>query len=150
MQPLRAISRRYCLIGAAGPRETLMSPMHDNEIVFTETLVRGLLREQFPQWADLPLRRFASGGASNALYRLGNDLTLRLPLMEGPGRDAVKEFRYLPRLAPHLPLPIPAPVALGQPTTDYPFHWSVAPWLEGDDAYSHPPADLMQVARGMA
>lgn len=124
--------------------------MHDNEIVFTEPLVRGLLRAQFPHWADLPLKRLASGGASNALYRLGDDLTLRLPLMEGPGRDAVKEWRFLPRLAPHLPLPIPAPVALGEPTADYPFHWSVAPWLAGGDADSHPPGDLLQVAHDMA
>src|SRR5262249_25479223 len=98
-------------------------PMHTDEIVFSEPLVRGLLRAQFPHWADLPPRRIASGGTSNALYRLGDDLTLRLPLIEGAARDAQKEWRFLPRLAPHLPLPIPAPLALGQPTADYPYHW---------------------------
>lgn len=63
-------------------------------------LVRRLLRTQFPQWADLPVRRMASGGTVNAIYRLGTELTVRLPLLEGGAETLDHEARWLPRLAP--------------------------------------------------
>jgi len=95
--------------------------------LITEALVRTLLAAQFPHWAGLPVVRVASG-AANALFRLGDELTVRVPLRASAARDAEKEYRYLPRLGPQLPLPIPVPLALGTPSDAYPLSWSVVPW----------------------
>ncbi|MFE3518373.1 aminoglycoside phosphotransferase family protein [Streptomyces sp. NPDC059166] len=107
--------------------------MHAKETDTGTKLVRRLLAAQFPAWAGLPVRRIASNGTVNAVYRLGDDLAVRLPQAEGGSRDAVSERRWLPLLAQHLPLAVPVPLALGTPAEGYPFHWSVCRWIEGDN-----------------
>lgn len=97
-----------------------MGKMHADEADTDADLVRRLLRAQFPQWADLPITRLASGGTVNAIYRLGEDLTVRLPLRPGGAEAIAMEARLLPRLAPLLPLPIPDVVATGAPGEGYP------------------------------
>ena len=118
--------------------------LHDDELETDADLVRRLLAAQHPQWADLPIRRFASDGTSNALYRLGNDLVARLPLRPGSGAAIGREHQWLPFLAPHLPLAVPTPVALGGPGEGYESVWSVYGWLDGESAATAPlddPAD---------
>ncbi|HVX46220.1 MAG TPA: aminoglycoside phosphotransferase family protein [Mycobacteriales bacterium] len=110
-----------------------MGKMHADEIETDAGLVRELLADQFPQWTDLPIRRIPSGGTVNALYRLGDDLAVRLPLLESDGADIEREFRWLPQLAPHLPVSIPAPVAKGLPAAGYPSTWAIHRWLEGSN-----------------
>jgi aminoglycoside phosphotransferase (APT) family kinase protein len=90
-----------------------------------EDLVRALVREQFPRWADLPVRQVLPGGWDNRTFRLGEDLAVRLPSAEGYAAAVEKEQRWLPALAPQLPLPIPEPVGHGTPTAEYPWAWSV-------------------------
>ena len=68
---------------------------------------------QFPEWADLPVMEVTHQGWDNRTYRLGSDLSVRLPSAEWYGNQVLKEHQWLPFLAPHLPLPIPVPVALG-------------------------------------
>ncbi|MGW0854387.1 aminoglycoside phosphotransferase family protein [Streptomyces sp. NPDC002690] len=97
-----------------------------------ENLVRALVAAQFPQWAGLPVHRTGAHGTVNAVYRLGGAMAVRLPLGEGGARDAEKEHQWLPRLAEHLPVPIPAPLAQGSPGEGYPWSWSVCRWLEGE------------------
>ncbi|MFF3447705.1 aminoglycoside phosphotransferase family protein [Streptomyces sp. NPDC002667] len=106
--------------------------MHAGETRIGAPLVRRLLAEQFPRWARLPLRRVRSAGTVNALYRLGDELTVRLPRIAGGADDAAREHAWLPRLAPRLPFPVPEIVGLGTPTAGYPWHWSVLRWLDGD------------------
>lgn len=106
--------------------------MHAGETLIDGPLVRHLLAGQFPRWARLPLRRVRSSGTVNALYRLGDDLAVRLPRIADGADDAVKEHTWLPRLAPRLPLPVPEILGLGTPTADYPWHWSVVRWLDGE------------------
>ncbi|WP_339135286.1 aminoglycoside phosphotransferase family protein [Streptomyces sp. f51] len=106
--------------------------MHADETRIGASLVRRLLAEQFPRWARLPLRRVRSAGTVNALYRLGDELTVRLPRIANGADDAVREHAWLPRLAPRLPFPVPEIVGLGTPTAIYPWHWSVLRWLDGD------------------
>jgi aminoglycoside phosphotransferase (APT) family kinase protein len=108
--------------------------MHDDEIDIDEALVHRLLTSQFPRWADLDLVRVASSGTDNAIYRLGEELSVRLPRIEGATGQAEMEMQWLPMLAPHLPLAIPAPLALGEPAHGYPFTWSVYRWLPGRTA----------------
>jgi aminoglycoside phosphotransferase (APT) family kinase protein len=97
-----------------------------------EDLVRRLIAAQFPEWAGLPVRRFPSGGTVNAMFRLGEDMVVRLPLVEGGARDVLKERTWLPRLAPHLPVPIPVPLGAGRPAEGYPWPWAVHTWLPGE------------------
>ncbi|MEV7292471.1 aminoglycoside phosphotransferase family protein [Streptomyces microflavus] len=95
------------------------------------TLVRTLIAAQFPHWADLPVRAVDASGTANAVYRLGDDKAVRLPRTEGSAADVATEHRWLPRLAPQLPVPVPAPLAQGAPAEDFPRPWSVCTWLEG-------------------
>ncbi|MFE2534079.1 phosphotransferase, partial [Streptomyces sp. NPDC059371] len=106
--------------------------MHADETRIGGSLVRRLLAGQFPRWARLPLKRVRSAGTVNALYRLGDDMAVRLPRVAGGADDAVKEHAWLRRLAPMLPFPVPEILGLGTPTADYPWHWSVLRWLDGD------------------
>ncbi|EOD70120.1 aminoglycoside phosphotransferase family protein [Amycolatopsis vancoresmycina] len=93
-------------------------------------LVRRLLRAQFPRWADLPVTPLASGGTVNAVFRLGDDLTVRLPRT---AEDVAGEARILGALD-GLPVAVPAVVALGEPGEGYPWPWAVHGWLDGSPA----------------
>jgi aminoglycoside phosphotransferase (APT) family kinase protein len=106
--------------------------MHADEVAIDTPLVRRLLAEQFPQWADLRLERIASTGTVNAVYRLGDDLSVRLPRIDGGVDDLVRECRWLPRLASDLPLDVPVPLGLGQPAEGCPFPWAVCRWVRGE------------------
>ena len=106
--------------------------MHEDEVDIDVELVHQLLGAQFPQWAELPLARVQSTGTVNAIYRLGDDLCVRLPRLQGWATDLEKELRWLPTLAPHLPLAVPEPVATGRPDFGYPFVWAIYRWVEGE------------------
>jgi aminoglycoside phosphotransferase (APT) family kinase protein len=95
-------------------------------------LVKRLIATQFPRWSDLPVAPVAVDGWDNRTYRLGDDMTVRLPTAEGYTPAVEKEHRWLPVLAPALPVPIPVPLALGAPGEGYPFQWSVRRWLDGE------------------
>jgi aminoglycoside phosphotransferase (APT) family kinase protein len=94
--------------------------MHVNEVDIDAHLVGRLLAAQFPQWAGLPIELVHSAGTDNALYRVGPDMVVRLPRIEGAIEQVDKEQTFLPRLAPHLPLAIPVPLAKGTPGDGYP------------------------------
>ncbi|MFJ4513364.1 aminoglycoside phosphotransferase family protein [Streptomyces sp. NPDC088816] len=107
--------------------------LHEDEIPVDETLVRSLLKAQRPEWADLSLSA-AGAGTDNTMYRLGDDLLVRLPRTAGNGQSVRKEQEWLPRLAPLLSCPIPEPVHAGTPTDAFPLVWSVYRWIDGDEA----------------
>jgi aminoglycoside phosphotransferase (APT) family kinase protein len=97
-------------------------------------LVRRLLAAQFPQWQHLPVRPVEPDGWDNRTYRLGNRMAVRLPTGAGYAPAVAKEHRWLPVLAPRLPVPIPVSLALGTPGEGYPFEWSIRRWLPGEPA----------------
>jgi aminoglycoside phosphotransferase (APT) family kinase protein len=97
-------------------------------------LAARLVAEQFPHWAGLPVSRVALDGWDNTTFRLGDELSVRLPSADRYIPQVEKEHRWLPRLASELPLPIPEPVAKGAPTDLFPRPWSVYRWLDGDPA----------------
>jgi aminoglycoside phosphotransferase (APT) family kinase protein len=124
--------------------------MHADEIATDEALVRRLLAAQFPQWAELAIEALPAGGTDNAIYRLGDELSVRLPRRGDWAAGSLdKEFEWLPRLAPLLPLAIPAPVARGVAGEGYPHEWAVYNWLDGDDATTSP-IDLRRAAVELA
>ncbi|MFF4319417.1 aminoglycoside phosphotransferase family protein [Streptomyces sp. NPDC001568] len=124
--------------------------MHADEADTDAELVRRLVRAQFPRWADLPVSRLASGGTVNAIYRLGDDLTVRLPLRPGGAEAIAMEARLLPRLAPLLPLPIPEVVVTGVPGEGYPLPWAVYRWIDGHNPVEGDLAEPGRVARDLA
>lgn len=124
--------------------------MHADEVRTDAALVTRLLAEQFPQWAGLPVERVRSDGTDNALYRIGEHLVARLPRIGWAIGQVEKEATWLPRLAPHLPLQIPAPVAVGTPAAGYPWSWSICPWVVGENATLESMSDPQQVARDLA
>jgi aminoglycoside phosphotransferase (APT) family kinase protein len=97
-------------------------------------LVRELIAGQFPQWADEPVRPVGKPGWDNATFRLGDTKMVRLPRFERWVGQVTREQRWLPYLAPRLPLPVPTPLAQGEPASGYPFPWSVYGWLPGERA----------------
>ncbi|MEU3669931.1 aminoglycoside phosphotransferase family protein [Streptomyces virginiae] len=107
--------------------------MHPGQHPVDEDLVRRLLAGQFPQWAGMKVERFPSGGTVNAMYRLGGDMAVRLPLCEGGAEDVVTEGYWLPRLAPRLPTAVPQVLGEGAPAEGYPWRWSVCRWLAGEN-----------------
>jgi aminoglycoside phosphotransferase (APT) family kinase protein len=106
--------------------------MHDDEVDTDADLVRALLANQHPQWADLPIERVSSAGTDNAMYRLGDELAVRLPRIHWAVDNVAKEQKWLPILAPLLPLALPLPVAVGEPEAAFPYPWSVVQWLPGE------------------
>jgi len=124
--------------------------MHVDEVDTNVSLVVRLLTTQFPQWADLPIEPVHSAGTDNALYRLGDDMAVRLPRIPWATGQVDKEHQWLPRLAPFLPLAIPIPLAKGKPGEGYPWHWSVYRWLEGENATIESVANPRQAATDLA
>lgn len=99
-----------------------------------EAMVKRLVAAQFPRWADMPVRAVAQDGWDNWTFHLGERMKVRLPSAEGYAGQAEKEVRWLPQLAPHLPLPIPVPIGVGQPGGEFPWLWSIYDWIEGAPA----------------
>ena len=113
-------------------------------------LARRLVASQFPQWAHLPVRPVSHGGWDNRTFHLGDAMTIRLPSAEGYVPQIAKEHRWLPVLAPHLPQPIPHPIAKGNPGAGYPFPWSLYGWIDGEVASVAPIADPVEFAIQLA
>ena len=108
------------------------------ELTLSAELITQLLQTQHPDLADLPLREFASGW-DNQLFTLGEMMIVRLPRRELAATLVRNEQTWLPELAPLLPLPVPAPLRIGEPTADYPWHWSIVPAFVGEAADLTPP-----------
>ena len=114
--------------GVAAPK------MHTEEIETDVALVRRLLAGQFPRWSDLAIEPVVSYGTDHDIYRLGDELSARLPRIGWATAQAAREAQWLPRLEPQLPLAVPVQVARGYPAEGYPFEWSVYEWLPGENA----------------
>jgi aminoglycoside phosphotransferase (APT) family kinase protein len=113
-------------------------------------LVSRLVAGQFPRWADEPVRPVGKPGVDNATFRLGDTMMVRLPRFERWVGQVAREQRWLPHLAPHLPLPVPKPLAQGRPAEGYPYPWSVYEWLPGERLDVAGLTDLRQAAVDLA
>jgi len=116
----------------------------------TPEVVRCLLRSQFPAWADLPVSAVELDGWDNTTFRLGTEMSVRLPSADVYVPQVDKEHRWLPVLAENLPLPIPQPLARGGPGCGYPRPWSIYRWLDGQPATEKGIADLVEFAVTLA
>jgi aminoglycoside phosphotransferase (APT) family kinase protein len=116
----------------------------------TVNLVAELIGTQFPEWADLPIRPVDLDGWDNATFRLGEKMSVRLPSGDSYVEAVEKEQRWLPILAPQLPLPIPEPLAAGAPGCGFRWPWSVYRWIDGAPATGSTITDLPQFAADLA
>lgn len=141
------------LPGGWGPGQTrgMLESLHaDGRAGIDVALVQRLLASQFPQWSDLPVTPVKVDGWDNRTYRLGDELTVRLPTAAAYAAAVDKEHRWLPVLAPLLPVPIPESVAKGSPGEGYPYEWSVRRWLTGETADPQRIANLPAFATSVA
>ncbi len=124
--------------------------MADDRMRIGVDLVASLVAAQFPRWAGLPVRAVEPGGWDHRTFRLGDDLGVRIPSATRYAAQVNKEHRWLPRLAPLLPLPIPQPLVLGRPCDRFPFAWSIYRWIEGETAAAARITDLRAFAVSLA
>ncbi|MFG2600408.1 aminoglycoside phosphotransferase family protein [Streptomyces sp. NPDC048462] len=128
--------------------------MHDDQADVNTEIVAALIREQFPRWSGKPIRRVASTGTVNAIFRIGNDLSARFPLRPADAAEALavleQEARASAELAQVSRFPTPEPVALGEPGAGYPMPWAVQTWLPGTVAFDADPSGSDAFARDLA
>ena len=121
-----------------------------DSVAIDANLVGRLIAAQFPQWAHLSIVPIEPGGWDNRTFRLGDRMSVRLPSAAAYAAQVEKEHRWLPEIAPHLPLPIPTPLAKGAPGDGYPWGWSVYGWLDGKPAKAGLIGDLSRFSRSLA
>ena len=121
-----------------------------DRLTIAPALVRRLVEGQFPDWAGLPVRPVEPGGWDHRTFRFGEDLAVRLPSAARYAGQVEKEHLWLPRLAPHLPLPVPEPLAIGEPGEGVPWRWSVRRWLPGETATAGGVGDRHRLAVDLA
>lgn len=122
--------------------------MHKSEI--TIELIKQLLEEQFPQWAELPIRPVEKDGWDNLTMRLGDTMSVRFPSAEMYSPQVEKEHRWLPVLRQHLPVAIPNPLGKGVPGAGFPRPWSVYEWLPGQQATPQRVSDPVRMAEDLS
>ncbi|EEZ95311.1 aminoglycoside phosphotransferase family protein [Legionella longbeachae] len=121
-----------------------------DKINITESLAQILIAQQFPQWSNLPIVAVKNGGWDNRTFHLGTEMVIRMPSSAEYAGQIEKEQTWLPKLAPQLPISIPAPIAMGKPDKIYPWKWSINRWLPGETALCTPIKDLCEFARHLA
>jgi aminoglycoside phosphotransferase (APT) family kinase protein len=125
--------------------------LHEDEIEIDLPLVRALVDRALPDLAGRPLRALHASGSSNALFRLGDDLLVRLPRQPGGAETITKEARWLPHVAPALPVSVPQVVAIAEPDLAYPERWSVVGWLDGQTpTVPAGPDEVIRLAQDLA
>ena len=121
-----------------------------HKIEINLSLVEKLISNQFPKWAELLIKPVASSGWDNRTFHLGKNMTIRLPSKAEYAPQVEKEQYWLPELALHLPLAIPQPIAMGKPTSEYPWHWSIYQWIDGSSVTNTRLTDLNLFAKSLA
>lgn len=121
-----------------------------NNLMIDKALAKYLIDKQFPQWSHLSIEPVKNSGWDNRTFHLGSEMLIRMPSAVEYAGQAEKEQTWLPKLAPHLPIPIPTPLALGKPEDLYPWTWSINLWLPGNPAAIPEIDDLSQFAVQLA
>ena len=124
--------------------------MDNQQLTIDDNLVRRLVATQFPQWKDFGVRPVMTSGWDNRTFHLGEHMIVRMPSAADYALQVEKEHRWLPKLSCLLPLPIPKPLAMGEPGEGYPWHWSIYGWLEGKTVSRERITDLPQFAIALA
>jgi aminoglycoside phosphotransferase (APT) family kinase protein len=124
--------------------------LHADEVDIDAALVQRLLASQMPELAGLAIVAVRSTGTVNAIFRLGDELCVRMPRVARYARDLEKELEWLPQLAPRVSLTIPSPESRGEPGHGYPFTWAVYRWIDGETYATDRVADERTAAQALA
>lgn len=124
--------------------------MNTQKITIDTNLVSNLIASQFPQWKNLPIKPIFPGGWDNRCYQLGDEMIVRLPSAERYADKVAKEQKWLPKLAAHLSLKIPSPLAMGNSSDQYPWHWSIYRWISGQTVFDTKMVDKNALAKALA
>jgi aminoglycoside phosphotransferase (APT) family kinase protein len=128
--------------------------MHDDEIHVSDHVIRELIHSQFPEWAELPIRRVQAGGTVNAIFRIGHGLAGRFRLRSADPsalqQILEQEAQASAEFARHSPFPSPTPVAIGHPGPGYSLPWSVQTWVPGTVATDEDAGGSVNFARDLA
>ena len=128
--------------------------MHDDQLSVDIEVVRALIIDQFPRWRHEPLVPIQSDGTVNAIFRLGENLAVRMPLRPADPDEAVRRLRAdaarLAEISAVCPFPTPSPIAIGLPGDEYPMPWSIQTWLPGEIATADGLAASHVFARDLA
>lgn len=129
--------------------------MHENQLAISEDVVRQLVANQFPEWRGLPIKEVASHGTVNALFKIGDELVARLPLVALDDLDEIRRLITLEADAARTLLgrtrfPTPVPVRVGEPGNGYPVPWSVQTWISGTTAADNDPGESVEFAHDLA
>lgn len=127
-----------------------MHQLHAHQVTIDEETARSLIQQQFPDYQQLPIRYFHSTGTDHAIYRLGDEMYLRMPLTHDAQLQLKKEVRWLPHLVSKLPLSIPVPLEKGEPNKEFPHQWGIYTWLEGKNPIRIEMEDINESARTLA
>lgn len=111
--------------------------------------MRRLIAGQFPEWTYLPIRLVAQGGSDNKTFHLGEEMLVRLPSGSRYAAAVEREQRWLPFLGPKLPVSIPKPVVMGEPTEDYPLPWSIYGWISGETLHYPERVDSIDLGKDL-
>jgi len=106
--------------------------LHEGQIKIDDIIVKKLIMEQFPQYKDLPILEYNTTGTVNAIYRLGNDYYVRLPILEIYDKDVLREYNILNYISNKISINIPQIIGIGKPNELYPYNWAIHNWIEGD------------------
>lgn len=115
-----------------------------------KALVKKLVTAQFPQWSELPIKMVKESGWDNRTFHLGENMTVRIPSQKDYASQILKESKWLPILGKSLNYKITKPLALGIPSKDYPEHWAINEWIEGETASLSTITNLNQFAKDLA
>ena len=124
--------------------------LHHDEVDIDLALVQNLIKTQFPNWSHLELSLVVDSGTDNVMFQLGDNMSVRLPRKAEAEPSITREYTWLPKLAPHLPLAIPEPLAQGIADNNYPLSWSICRWHEGTNASLDNITDAHQMAVDLA
>ncbi len=125
-----------------------IGPKPPAEVTIDPSLVRALLQQQHTDLAHLPLTDIGEGW-DNRLFRLGDDLAVRIPRRAASAALVEREQRWLPQLSLRLPVAVPVPVRIGRPGLGFPWSWSVVPWFSGESALIAPPPDIRSMVTAL-
>lgn len=127
-----------------------MHRLHTHQATIDIDAAHRMVLQQFPRYGHLPIRYFHSSGTDHAIYRLGDEMYLRMPLTHDAQLQLEKELYWLPHLASKLPLSIPVPLEKGEPSKEFPHQWAIYTWLEGKNPLRAEMGDMNETARTLA
>lgn len=128
----------------------LLSSTQELSPVIDKSLVSRLINKQFPKFKDYPISPILPGGWDNRVFRLGEDMLIRMPSAKKYEVQVEKEYKWLPKLSPLLPLRIPEPIEIGHEDEIYPWKWSIYKWIDGEIAAKAKVTSLPEFSRQLA